>query len=81
MANWNKRLVNLSSFWYNCLTRFIRRRGGMADTRDLKSLAHKAYGFESRWRHQTQNLFAVLCFFIALKKRSRKRPRFFLLFI
>ena len=24
----------------------------MADTRDLKSLAHKAYGFESRWRHQ-----------------------------
>ena len=31
----------------------------MADTRDLKSLAHKAYGFESRWRHQQKVLFIL----------------------
>ncbi len=29
----------------------------MADTRDLKSLAYKAYEFESRWRHQKQEVF------------------------
>ena len=28
----------------------------MADTRDLKSLAYKAYEFESRWRHQKQEV-------------------------
>ena len=30
----------------------------MADTRDLKSLAYKAYEFESRWRHQKQEVFS-----------------------
>ena len=42
----------------------------MADTRDLKSLAFKAYEFESRWRHQTQYLrfkTKVLCFFVFKK--------------
>ena len=37
----------------------------MADTRDLKSLAYKAYEFESRWRHQKQEVF------------FRKLPAFF----
>ncbi len=31
----------------------IGGRGGMADTADLKSAAHKAYGFKSRRPHQT----------------------------
>ena len=57
MAKWNKTLVKINTFWYNNLYGKECRRGGMADTRDLKSLALKAYEFESRWRHQTQNLF------------------------
>ena len=45
----------------------------MADTRDLKSLALKAYGFESRWRHQPQNL-PVLWFFVCKKKKKPFPP-------
>ena len=59
MANWNKTLVKAFRFWYNLIQNLISRRGGMADTRDLKSLAHKAYGFESRWRHQQKVLFIL----------------------
>ncbi len=42
----------------------------MADTRDLKSLAFKAYEFESRWRHQARSFrfSGASCFFIPLKK-------------
>ena len=56
MVNWNKTLVKPFAFWYN-LIQGSCRRGGMADTRDLKSLALKAYEFESRWRHQAINGF------------------------
>ena len=41
----------------------------MADTRDLKSLAFKAYEFESRWRHQTQN-FLRFCVFLYEKNEK-----------
>ena len=45
----------------------------MADTRDLKSLAFKAYEFESRWRHQTQSLFKVLCFLYEKNEKITKK--------
>ncbi len=75
MANWNKTLVKKEEFWYNKLYEKPkkRRRGGMADTRDLKSLAFKAYEFESRWRHQTQNLFKVLCFLYEKNEKITKK--------
>ena len=45
----------------------------MADTRDLKSLAFKAYEFESRWRHQTQNFFRFCVFYMEKMKKLPKR--------
>ncbi len=75
MAKWNKTLVKIKTFWYNNLYGNECRRGGMADTRDLKSLAHKAYEFESRWRHQTQNLFLIngFCVFYGLKRKNSQK--------
>ena len=75
MANWNKTLVKKEKFWYNKLYEKLKkcRRGGMADTRDLKSLAFKAYEFESRWRHQTQNFFRFCVFYMEKMKKLPKR--------